>query len=71
MEKAIVNLKIVRTLVAYLKTYIMKRIYTQSEPTALSTGIAVKFRFKDSKSLVQVTSDKVKKNSDFDKPIKY
>ena len=44
----------------YLKTvltyYNMKRIYTQSEPTALSTGIAINFSFKDSKSLVQVTS---------------
>ena len=59
----------------YLKTvltyYNMKRIYTQSEPTALSTGIAVKFRFKDSKSLVQVTSSKMRDNPDFDKPIKY
>ena len=49
----------------------MKRIYTQSEPTALSTGIAINFSFKDSKSLVQVTSSKMRENPDFDKPIKY
>ena len=49
----------------------MKRIYTQSEPTALPTGIDVSFRFKDSKSLVEVKSNKVKENTDFNKPIKY
>ena len=54
-----------------LTYYSMKRIYTQSEPTALPTGIAINFSFKDSKSLVQVTSSKMRENPDFDKPIKY
>ena len=49
----------------------MKRIYTQSEATSLPTGIHVNFNFKDSKSLIQVTSTKMKENPDFDKPIKY
>ena len=49
----------------------MRRVYTQSEPTALPTGVSVSFRFKDSKSLVQVKSNKVKENPDFNKPIKY
>jgi|TARA_R110002073_G_scaffold148366_4_gene301508 hypothetical protein len=48
----------------------MKRVYTQSEPVSLQTGIAVNYSFKDSKSLVQVTSSKIKENPDFDKPLK-
>ena len=48
----------------------MTRVYTQSEPTSLPTGISVNFSFKDSKSLVQVTSKKFEENPDFDKPLK-
>tara|TARA_R110000764_G_scaffold160867_1_gene248257 strand:- start:144 stop:305 length:162 start_codon:yes stop_codon:yes gene_type:complete len=48
----------------------MKRIYTQSEPTSLPTGVAVSFDFEDNKSSVQVTSIKVKENPDFNKPLK-
>ena len=53
-----------------LTYYNMKRIYTQSEPTSLPTGVAVSFDFEDNKSSVQVTSIKVKENPDFNKPLK-
>jgi hypothetical protein len=48
----------------------MKRIYTQSEPTSLPTGINIEFNFKDGKSLIQVNSSKFNKNAEFNKPIK-
>lgn len=48
----------------------MKRIYTQSEPVSLFTGIESKFNFNGSSSRIVITSEKIQENPDFDKPLK-
>ena len=47
----------------------MKRIYTQSEPKSLFTGIKSKFDFNGDWSRVIVTSRKIQENPDFNKPL--
>ena len=47
----------------------MKRIYTQSEPVSLFSGISSKFDFNGSSSRITITSKKIQENPDFDKPL--
>ena len=47
----------------------MKRIYTQSEPVSLFSGISSKFDFNGNSSRIIITSQKIKDNPDFDKPL--
>ena len=47
----------------------MKRIYTQSEPKKLFTGIRSTFSFKENKSRVNIFSQKLIENPIFDKPL--
>ncbi len=48
----------------------MKRIFTQSEPVSLFSGISSKFKFNGTGSRVIVKSKKIQENPDFDKPLK-
>lgn len=47
----------------------MKRIFTQSEPKKLFTGIRSTFSFKENKSIVNIFSEKLVENPIFDKPL--
>ena len=47
----------------------MKRILTQSNNSSLPTGVCVEFNFKKTKSMMCITSTKMKENPDFDKPL--
>jgi len=47
----------------------MKRIYTQSEPKSLFTGIESNFDFNENCSRIIITSRKIQENPDFNKPL--
>ena len=47
----------------------MKRVFTQSEPKKLFTGINVTFNFKENKSIINVFSKKLIENPIFNKPL--
>ena len=47
----------------------MRRILTQSNNSSLPTGVCVEFNFKKTKSMMSITSTKMKENPDFDKPL--
>ena len=48
----------------------MKRIFTQSEPVSLFSGISSKFKFNGSSSRIIIKSKKLQENPDFNKPLK-
>ena len=47
----------------------MKRVFTQSDPKKLFTGINSTFSFKENKSIINIFSQKLVENPIFDKPL--